>query len=61
VHIRELDCSKPPLTVFLLRSQGIPRTAAYIIESRIRLDETDSEFEKLGELVSKPEPVANSH
>jgi hypothetical protein len=64
VHISELDSASHhfPLSYSALRAfsevtQKIPRDAAFIIESRIRPDEIQAEFEKVCSLVAALELV----
>jgi hypothetical protein len=64
VHISELDSASHHFPLSYSATQAfsevigkIPTYAAFIIESRIRPSEIDTEFEKVRNLVSQPEPV----
>jgi hypothetical protein len=64
VHISELDSASHhfPLSYSAVRafsevSWNLPKTAAFIIESRVRPDDIGSELDKVRELISEPEPV----
>ena len=64
VHISELDSashhfplSYSSLQAFSEVTCNIPRNAAFIIESRIRPDEMESEFEKVCSLIAALDPI----